>query len=165
MVRTMLEDWSRTKRRVRPGGAKGRRAVIGTAALIAPRLAEVARDVSAATGASIEVVGVTNTVFGERVNVSGLVCGKDYVEQLAGRAADVVILPRPSLDYFGEKFLDSMTVAEAQDQLGAPLGFASLWSEVVEILEHGPGRPHRNDAPNGAFWSEPRRRPSHRRRS
>jgi len=163
MVRTMLEDWSRTKRRVRPGCATGRRAIIGTAALIAPRLAEVAAEVSAATGASIEVVGVTNTVFGERVNVSGLVCGKDYVEQLAGRTADVVILPRPSLDYFGEKFLDSMTVAEAQEKLGAPLGFASLWSEVVEILEHGPDRPHRNDAPNGAFWSEPRRRPSHRR--
>jgi NifB/MoaA-like Fe-S oxidoreductase len=154
MVRTMLDDWSRTRRGVRPGSAAGKRVVIGTAALIAPKLAEVACDVSRATGADIEVVGVTNTVFGERVNVSGLVCGKDYVEQLAGRKPDVFILPRPSLDYFGEKFLDSMTVGEAQAALGAPLGFAALWSDVIDILERGARPPHRNDAPNGAFWSE-----------
>jgi putative radical SAM enzyme (TIGR03279 family) len=154
MVRTMLDDWSRAKRRTRPGSARGKRVVIGTAALIAPRLCEIAAEVAAITGASIEVVGVTNTVFGERVNVSGLVCGKDYVDQVGGRPADLFILPRPSLDYFGEKFLDSMTVAEAQRQLGAPLSFASVWSEVIEILQDGPRPPHRNDAPNGAFWSE-----------
>ncbi len=154
MVRTMLDDWARTKRRLRPGAGTGKRIVVGTAALIAPTLATVAAEVAAVTGAEIEVVGVTNTVFGERVNVSGLVCGKDYVEQLAGHAPDMFILPRPSLDYFGEKFLDSMTVPEAEAALGAPLGFAALWSDVVEMLEHGPRLPHRNDAPNGAFWSE-----------
>lgn len=153
MVRTMLDDWARTKRRVHPGAGAGKRVVVGTAALIAPLLAKVAEEVAAVTGAQIEVVGVTNTVFGERVNVSGLVCGKDYVEQLAGRAADLFILPRPSLDYFGEKFLDSMTVAEAEEHLGAPVGFAAMWSDVVEMLETGPTPPQRNDAPNGAFWS------------
>ena len=154
MVRTMLDDWSRAKRRVRPGCGRGRRIVVGTAALIAPKLARVGAEFAEATGATIEVVGVRNTVFGERVNVSGLVCGKDYVEQLRGREADLFILPRPSLDYFGEKFLDSMTVGEAEVQVGAPLGFASLWSDVLGILEHGPERPHRNDAPNGAFWAQ-----------
>jgi NifB/MoaA-like Fe-S oxidoreductase len=127
--------------------------VVGTAALIAPKLAEVAAEVAGATGANIQVVGVTNTVFGERVNVSGLICGKDYVEQLGGLKPDLFILPRPSLDYFGQKFLDSMTVEEAEQRLGAPLAFASVWSEVLEILERGPARPHRNDAPNGAMWS------------
>ncbi|MGE0600316.1 MAG: DUF512 domain-containing protein [Dehalococcoidia bacterium] len=153
MVRTMLDDWSKTKRRLKPGIGAGKRLVIGTAALIAPKLRAVADEVATATGAEIEVCGVTNTVFGERVNVSGLVCGKDYVAQLAGKKADIFVLPRPSLDYFGEKFLDSMTVAEAEAQLGAPLAFAALWSDVVAILEHGPQRPHRNEAPNGAFWS------------
>lgn len=155
MVRTMLDDWSRTKRRLRPGFAAGKHAVIGTAALIAPLLARVAEEASAISGARIEVRGVTNTVFGERVNVSGLVCGKDYVEQVRGGDPDVYILPRPSLDYFGEKFLDSMSVEQAQAAFGAPLGFAALWSDVMEILESGPRPPHRNDASNGAFWSEP----------
>lgn len=154
MVRTMLDDWSKTKRRVQPGIGNGKRIVVGTAALIASKLQVVANDVAAATGAQIEVVGVTNTVFGERVNVSGLLCGKDYVAQLATKKPDIFVLPRPSLDYFGEKFLDSMTVEEAESELGAPLTFAAMWSDVVTMLERGPQRPHRNDAPNGAFWSQ-----------
>ncbi len=155
MVRTMLDDWSRVKRRVRPGFASGKRVAIGTAALIAPLLARIADDVAQTTGARITVTGVTNTVFGERVNVSGLICGKDYAEQLDARGADLVILPRPSLDYFGEKFLDSMTVSEVESRLGAPLAFAAVWSDVIDILEKGPRRPARNDASNGAMWSEP----------
>ena len=155
MVRTMLEDWNRAKRRIQPGFAAGRRVVVGTAALITPLLTGVANEVSQLTGAEIRVQGVTNTVFGERVNVSGLICGKDYVEQLSTDGTDLVILPRPSLDYFGEKFLDSMTVPEAEAALGVPLGFASVWSEVIAILREGPARPVRNDASNGAMWSEP----------
>lgn len=158
MVRTMLQDWSSTKRRLRarakPGPLSGRSALIGTANLIAPVLAPIAREFSGLTGADVRVQGVTNTVFGERVNVSGLVCGKDYVEQLAGLPGDIVILPRPSLDYFGEKFLDSMTIDEAEAAAGRPVAFAALWSDVLDLLENGPRRPGRNEAPNGAFWSE-----------
>lgn len=160
MVRRMLDDWARTRRRLQvrgvPPGVAGRRAVVGTARLMAPTLAAIAREFSALTGAEVEVQGVTNRVFGERVNVSGLVCGQDYVEQVRGeRPPDCYILPRPSLDYFGEKFLDSMTVEEAEVGLGAPLGFASAWSEVVRILAEGPRRPGRNARTNGRFWAEP----------
>jgi len=154
MVRTMLDDWARARRKARPGCAAGKRVVVGTASLMAPRLAPIAAEVAALSGASIEVRGVTNTVFGERVNVSGLICGKDYADQLTGPKPDLYILPRPSLDYFGERFLDSMTVEDVEQRLGAPVAFASLWSEVLEILEHGPSRPHKNEAPNGAMWSE-----------
>lgn len=160
MVRRMLDDWARTRRRLRDEGLRrrlaGKRAVIGTAQLMAPTLASVAREFSEASGACVEVRGVTNRVFGERVNVSGLVCGKDYVDQVRGvDAPDCYILPRPSLDYFGERFLDSMTVEEAEAALGAPLGFASAWSEVVGIMAEGPRRPGRNARENGRFWAEP----------
>jgi putative radical SAM enzyme (TIGR03279 family) len=160
MVRRMLDDWSRTRRKLRDEGLRrqlaGKRAVVGTARLMAPTLASVAREFSELSGARVEVRGVTNRVFGERVNVSGLVCGKDYVEQISGgEPPDCYILPRPSLDYFGEKFLDSMTVEEAEAGLGAPLGFASTWSEVVRILVEGPRRPGRNARENGRFWAEP----------
>ncbi|MBA4181434.1 MAG: DUF512 domain-containing protein [Anaerolinea sp.] len=160
MVRTMLEDWARTKRKIRAGKKRfpGRHLVIATATLIAPRLAEVAAEMSALTGATIEVRAVTNTVFGDRVNVSGLLCGGDYARELAGCQPDCFVLPRPSLDYFGQKFLDSKTIEEVEERLSAPLTFASQWSEVLEILERGPQRPGRNAASNGAFWSEERAR-------
>lgn len=157
MVRTMIEDWKRTKRRIARRGVGAlalRRVVIGSGRLAAPLLEPIARELSELTGADVRVKAVTNTVFGERVNVTGLICGKDYAEQLAGAGAECYILPRPSLDYFGEKFLDSMRIEELEERLGRPVSFASQWSEVLETLETGPRAPVRNDATNGAFWSE-----------
>ena len=160
MVRTMLDDWARTKRLLAkngvPAGVAGRDVVIASGTLIAPTLAGMASEMERLTGARITVQAVTNTVFGERVNVTGLLCGEDYIQQLAGYHPDCFILPRPSLDYFGQKFLDNMTVDEVEGALGAPLTFASQWSEVFDILARGPRRPGRNEATNGAFWSEER---------
>lgn len=156
MVRTMLEDWKLTRRRLERRGLRGKWAnhiVVASGRLAAPLLVPIAAELAQRTATSITVVPITNTVFGERINVTGLLCGGDYVSQLAGRRPDCFILPRPSLDYFGEKFLDSMTVAEAEARLGAPLAFASQWSEVVEIIESGVRPPVRNDASNGAMWS------------
>jgi putative radical SAM enzyme (TIGR03279 family) len=162
MVRTMLEDWRRTLRRLKRNGrspeARGKHVVIGTATIIAPTLSHMAAELGDLTGCRIDVVPVTNTVFGERVNVSGLLCGQDYVRDLAGRDPDCFILPRPSLDYFGQKFLDNMTIDEVEAAVGAPLTFASQWSEVLDILLRGPRKPTRNERSNGAFWSEPRDR-------
>lgn len=159
MVRSMLEDWRAAKRHIArrgaPPHAAGKRIVVASGRLAAPLLEPIAAELSALTGAEFRVRAITNTVFGERVNVTGLICGKDYVEQLSGERPDAFIFPRPSLDYFGKKFLDSMTVEEAEALLGAPLAFASQWSEVLEILERGPRRPTRNAVTNGAFWSEP----------
>jgi putative radical SAM enzyme (TIGR03279 family) len=157
MVRTMLDDWAKTRSRMKRAGRHpyaGRDVVIATASLIAPLLARVAAEFSAVSGVDVRVIPVTNTVFGDRVNVSGLLCGKDYVSALAGAGADLCILPRPSLDYFGRRFLDSQTVEEVEAAVGMPLAFASLWSDVEAILRRGAERPGANAAPNGAFWSE-----------
>jgi NifB/MoaA-like Fe-S oxidoreductase len=157
MVRSMQEDWKNVRRRFRAGritGIRPQHVVVASGRLAAPLLRPIARELSKLSGCDISVVPVTNTVFGERVNVTGLICGKDYVETLEQHAADLFILPRPSLDYFGRKFLDSMSVAELQERLGRAVGYASQWSEVVDILRDGPRAPERNEHSNGAFWAE-----------
>ncbi len=160
MVRTMLDAWSRTRARIKREGLKpgvaGRKFAVATGALGGQILPPVAEDFAALTNTSVQVVPIENTVFGERVNVSGLLCGADYVRALKDIEADFFVLPRPSLDYFGEKFLDSMTVDEVEAKLGRPLAFASQWSEIYRIAAAGAIRPTRNRATNGAFWSEPR---------
>jgi NifB/MoaA-like Fe-S oxidoreductase len=89
------------------------------------------------------------------VNVSGLLCGSDILDQLRGMDVDLAILPRPSLDYFGERFLDGVTVEQMEAELAVPVGYASQWSEVVQMISAGPGAPGVGESPNGAFWSEP----------
>ncbi len=156
MVRTMLRDWARTRSRLgtREQPMSAGRLAIACGTLIAPQLATIGDEFAALTGVPVLVVPVTNHVFGERVNVSGLLCGQDYITALRGVDADVFVLPRSSLDYFGKQFLDSMTIEEVEAALGVPLAFASLWSEVARIAQRGAARPQRNAKPNGAFWSQ-----------
>jgi hypothetical protein len=44
------------------------------------------------------------------------------------------VLPRYALDYTGERFLDELTPAVLQSQLGAPLAFASTLRDVLQIV-------------------------------
>ena len=157
MVRTLLDDWMRLRRRLRANPAPelaGKRVVIACGRLIGPVLTRLTAEFAAETGLEATVHPVTNTLFGERVNVSGLLSGADYVRTLADTDADLVLLPRTSLDYFGERFLDSMTVAEVEAGIGAPVAFATSLSEAFEALREGPHRPEAASAPNGAFWSD-----------
>ncbi len=157
MVRTLMEDWSRLRRRLRakPGaGVAGRRVAMACGTLIGPVLERLTAEFAAETGIEASVHPVTNTLFGERVNVSGLLSGSDFVRTLGGVEADLVLLPRTSLDYFGERFLDSMTVAEVEAGIGAPVAFATSLSEAFEAIQAGPQAPEHASAPNGVFWSD-----------
>jgi len=155
MVRTMLDDWARTRRRLVQRGPRpaAKSVAIACGTLSAPVLAAIAPEASRLTGCAIRVVPVENRLFGERVNVSGLVPGADFLDALADVDAEMVILPRASLDYFGRKFLDEMTPGDLRAALGRPVAFGSQWSEVARIVEGGAGNPKTNAAPNGAFWS------------
>ena len=157
MVRVLLDDWHRTRSQLRrhPVNLEGRSIVVASGTLAAPVLAAVAEELASLTGIGVEVVGVANSVFGDRVNVSGLVCGEDWAKAVAGTDADTVFLPRHSLDYFGEQFLDGLKPSELSARVGKPVAFASQWSEVVDMLLHGSSPPARTRATNGAMWSEP----------
>ena len=158
MTRWLLDDWRRLRRRLRarPDAAlAGRRAALACGTLIAPVLARLAAELRAETGVDASVHPVPNDLFGERVNVSGLLPGEGLARALAGVKADLAALPRTSLDYFGERFLDGLTAEELAARVDAPVAFASTLSEVVEALREGPAPPAPASAPNGAFWSEP----------
>jgi len=164
MVRSMLQEWRSTRAGLLRHGANprvaGRRAVIGCGTMIAPTLAAIAAQFNELTGARLAVTAVENTVFGARVNASGLLCGADYVTRLGVDTPDLFILPRASLDYFGRQFLDSMPVGELEERLGAPVAYVTRWRDVIRALAGAPEPPLRNPATNGAFWSEPFRPPT-----
>ena len=87
------------------------------------------------TGIDITVRPLTNSFFGPRVNVSGLLVAQDVERQLRGSdLGDLAVLPRYALDYTGSRFLDDGTPGELQRALGVPIAFASTPREVLQIL-------------------------------
>ena len=140
MTRTLIDDWRRTRRRIRQGRFTVPRAsaLIACGTLIAPTLRRLCGEAEELLDIEIEVASVGNTLFGERVNVSGLIPGNDFLNALANRALpDHVFLPRASLDYFGAKFLDDLTPDELERRIQRPISFVYTLSELLQLIADG----------------------------
>ena len=67
---------------------------------------------------NIEVYQIKNNFFGDSITVSGLLTGKDMLEQLKGRLdCDELLIPGASLRYPEEDFLCGMTLLELSESL------------------------------------------------
>lgn len=99
----------------RPAGS---RLLIATGLLAAPilsRLVDEARETW--HNLLVEVVPIKNRFFGETITVAGLLTGRDLMEQLRGREADILLLPRDMLRREGDCFLDDATPDEVAQAL------------------------------------------------
>jgi len=69
-------------------------------------------------GLELKVVPITNKFFGETITVSGLITGRDLVEQLMEfRNYDKIIIPRSMLKRDEEVFLDDLTLQDVSKSL------------------------------------------------
>ena len=166
MTRTLVDDWRKTRRKIREGRLHIPPAsvLIACGTLIAPTLRGLCDEATDLTGIDFTVVPVGNTLFGERVNVSGLIPGSDFATALSGyELSEHIFLPRASLDYFGAKFLDDVTPSELQSQLNRPVSFVYTLSELLEsmadndvdIVSAGGRQPGPNERSNGRSWTSP----------
>lgn len=67
---------------------------------------------------NVQVFGIVNNFFGERITVSGLVTGTDIIEQLRGKdLGDVVYIPINMLKNNETILLDNVTVNQLENEL------------------------------------------------
>ena len=79
---------------------------------------------------------IKNRFFGERITVSGLITGRDLMDQLKDRElGDVLLLPSNMLRSGEEVFLDDVSVKEVSRNLRVPVSVVgSGGGEFVETL-------------------------------
>jgi len=131
LVQLFRESWKRAVRR-RPTRAAAPHSVAwATGRLMAPIMAELARDLRA-EGLALEVVAVDNSLFGGQVSVAGLMPGVDVVAALSGRNHDRVVLPRAMFDVAGRLTIDGWTAERIADALEAEVLVASSAEDLIE---------------------------------
>jgi putative radical SAM enzyme (TIGR03279 family) len=142
LVRLLLDDWARTRRRLPPmnGEDRGRpervraRATLATGTLLFPVLLKVARELAARMpGADIEVLPIENVTFGPTVTVAGLLTGEALRSGLRAAQGDVLFLPIAAFDDQG-RALDDVTVGALEQELGRPIVLVDRMSQVVRAL-------------------------------
>ncbi|HUE76573.1 MAG TPA: DUF512 domain-containing protein [Longimicrobiales bacterium] len=112
----------------------GRRVGVVTGTRMAGVLAPVLRRIGAAAGAELELVGVTNRLFGPTVTTAGLLPGTDIRDALLARGPfDAVLLPAEALNDDG-LFIDSLPYTELERAIEAELVSAHELSSALRTL-------------------------------
>ncbi len=69
-----------------------------------------------------KVYKIHNDFFGELITVAGLICGCDLISQLKGKdLGDVLFIPSVMLRAKQDMFLDSVSLCDAEGELGVPI--------------------------------------------
>ena len=100
-----------------PGGKRAMSLVTGMLAF--PYILDMARKMeNAFPDIKINVYGIVNDFFGERITVSGLLTGQDIERQLKGKElGERILLPENVLRSGERVFLDDITVEELEKAL------------------------------------------------
>lgn len=136
MVRDLVDDWKRLRRRLVRRGAPqvgGPAFDLVCGEMIAPVLGELLAQWREVSEADAELAVIPNTFFGSRVRVSGLLTGADIIAGAHRYRGDVLVLPSVTLDKTGTRLLDGYTPAELEARLGRPVRFAGYLSEVERL--------------------------------
>ena len=110
----------------RPAGSRLLSATGLLAAPILSRLVDEARETW--HNLLVEVVPIKNRFFGETITVAGLLTGRDLMEQLRGREADILLLPRDMIRREGDCFLDDATPDEVAQALSMRVEICLLYT-------------------------------------
>ena len=120
MMRLLLEEFEdELKMRINEGfKAPGRSISLATGFLAAPFMEKLSSKFTKAFGGNIQICPIRNDFFGDKITVSGLICGCDIINQLKGKAlGDELLIPVNMLRAGEEYFLDDVTVKELEEKL------------------------------------------------
>ncbi|MFZ1614285.1 MAG: DUF512 domain-containing protein [Holophaga sp.] len=160
LVRRFREHAKRFVRSPKAAGYAGRKVLLLTGSSFAPTLNRTLAELNRHTGSQLRAQAVQNFTFGTTVTVAGLLCGKDLLyaahadREAHGGAAewvDAIVIPSASLrthmgptdqytligadDVHPETmFLDDMTLAQLQEQLGIPV--VPSGENLSQLLDH-----------------------------
>jgi putative radical SAM enzyme (TIGR03279 family) len=132
LVRKFTDSAYRAKRLVAVLQEKLRRPLgisVVTGQLAAPVLSRWADSVKC-DNLTIKVYPISNHLFGDTVTVTGLMAGKDVVDQLQGKdLGDLVAVPSVALR--DGAFLDDVTLADVEEALGTPVASVAPTPEAL----------------------------------
>ena len=107
-VRRFVDDFDAGLADVPP--MKGKRIAIVTGTRMAQVITPLAPRLAKATGATVEVLGVVNRMYGDTVTTAGLLPGRDIADAIRTTGSyDAVLIPAESLND-DEKFVDDVAL-------------------------------------------------------
>lgn len=135
LVRELLDDWSRVRRRVKRRRSRPASLTLVCGAAIAPVLAPLVAELAAAAQIDVRLMPIGNRFFGPTVTVSGLITAQDLLAQLTPDVAgEQIVLPRAMFDADQGRTLDDVSLDALVTHYGRPVHLADRLGDVVRLL-------------------------------
>ncbi len=103
--------------------SNNRRVTLATGVAAYPLISELAKKAEhVSQNLTTNVIEVENVLFGDKINVAGLICGNDFYNKLKDiELGDELLIPAVSLRHEGDMFLDDVTVEELSKKLNVKI--------------------------------------------
>lgn len=131
IARLFLERWRYVRHCLPKRLPKPRRVAVVTAPLGASVLSGALHDLEKVEGLSAELVVVTNSLFGERITVAGLMTGRDVTAALAASRTTYDEAWIPSVALRDNRFLDDLTPEDVSAGAGVPVRVLEPWPRAM----------------------------------
>ena len=120
--------------------SQNRKVTLATGVAAYPLISELAiKAESVCKNLKTNVVEVPNRLFGDKINVAGLICGADFYDKLKDiDLGDELLIPAVSLRREGDMFLDDMTVDELSQKLNVKI--TPVKNDGYELLDKISGK-------------------------
>ena len=130
-VRYLQNRIAAARGRLDTGEWRGKRIGVVTGTAMAPLMPQVLADLTAATGASFEILPLENTLFGPTVTTAGLLPGKVLLTALEGRGdLDLALLPAEAVND-DLIFMDDVDAHDLAAQVPMPVRFSYDFADVL----------------------------------
>lgn len=141
MLRLLMEEFRDALLAVKEKPSKSQELSLATGRLAYPYIRQMTEELEKHfPGLQIHVYPIRNDFFGEMITVSGLLTGRDIIDQLKGKAlGERLLLPQNVLRSGEEVFLDDVTVSDMEKALQVPVDIvkSSGYDFVNTILKEG----------------------------
>lgn len=135
LTRLFLDEWARAARKLPPRLAAPRKVTLATGRLGERVLKPVVERLNQVENLYVQLVGIENSFFGEKVTVAGLLTAKDLLSALAGRdLGELLVIPSVMLREEDDLFLDDVPLAEFARRLGVPVAKAKRARDLCRVF-------------------------------
>ena len=114
------------------GAWRGKKVGIVTGTAMGALMPQVLEPLAKASGATLELIPLENTLFGPRVTTAGLLPGSDMLDALRSRTdLDLALLPGETVND-DQLFIDSMPVATLTSSVSMPVKFSKNFVDALD---------------------------------
>ncbi len=120
-VRLLLDDFNKRIKKIPQKIKEQKSYTLATSFSVYEIFDEFSKKLNSIENLKLEVAPIKSNFWGEKINVAGLICAKDIIEQLKDKNIENLIIPTIMLRPYSNEFLDGLSIKDVERELNCKI--------------------------------------------